>query len=479
MNPNTQLNLRRAWKTDIGRNDRRRINEDFCNVTEWNDESGMSVLTALVADGMGGMEAGDVASQAAGAVWQSVPPPVDVERTEVQIDWTLELAWLANDAIIDSIGTGKGGCTLTGATFVGARFVLAHVGDSRAYLVTADRECVQITKDHSLVAALVANGSMTAEEALTSPDRNQILRSLGAIRDRRTDYIEQVPTNDVYGDQRFGELQPGESLLLMSDGVWGEIAPHDFRQIIRTHIEPHALCDALIDAALETGGSDNASIVVIQRPSEPSASEVLRSPEPVNTIHEAVRESMLQPPKRSPNNKGRLLGACALGVGALLGAGLLLNRQDARNATTAAGQPLAPQAARCEDVRYNGPTTNWVDGCDGFVSWQVRGTGPTNLVVLGSLPVAETSFDGTATFGERVYLRKNRSISDEAFLQSITALVVNLKPMGVVVVTSPNPSSDETKFVDRLRTTVASTGIPLTIAGEQTASVGTDPIGVQ
>ncbi|HEY3365659.1 MAG TPA: protein phosphatase 2C domain-containing protein [Symbiobacteriaceae bacterium] len=249
--------------TIIGLNPDRLLNEDAygyqSRVVEAHERR-VRLLTACVADGMGGMDEGEDASRAAVDAFLAGYPPEHCHG-EAQADWTLEQAWSAAWAVGDAVND-KGGCTFTGVAFVGARCTLAHVGDSRAYLFSRGL-LTQLSRDHSLVAAMVASGVITAQEARTSPDRNKLLRSLGMLRRVDERYIEDLaPTTGA----RTLDLGPGDAVLLVSDGVWGELSDEQLLECVREAPEqPQRVVARLLDAVVAAGAPDNVTAVMIAR----------------------------------------------------------------------------------------------------------------------------------------------------------------------------------------------------------------------
>ena len=197
-----------------------------------------------VADGMGGHRGGDVASKLA----------LDTLKKVTRGSSALpEVVKEANQAVFrkaaaDRTLTGMG-TTLTAVLAEGEHLKLAHVGDSRAYLVR-DGELQQITKDHTLVERMVDEGRITREDAEIHPQRSILTRALGV-------------DEDVQIDQATIEARPGDRLLLCSDGLTGMVGEDRILEILSQHDDPQAASDALVDAANEAGGVDNVTAVVI------------------------------------------------------------------------------------------------------------------------------------------------------------------------------------------------------------------------
>lgn len=237
---------RYAARTDVGR--RREHNED-------------SVLAApplfVVADGVGGAEAGEIASQTAVEVLAGSIQQVIHADDEAVAQAELErLVHAANEQIVQQQATGNGtsnmATTLTAAVIWRPdRVLIAHVGDSRAYLVD-DVGITQLTDDHSIVGELIRTGEITSEQANRHPQRNVITRALGAEESVIVDIIGVTPT-------------PGAVLVLCSDGLTGHVDEDEIAAEIRVGGQDPALAaQALIDIANERGGSDNISVVIAQ-----------------------------------------------------------------------------------------------------------------------------------------------------------------------------------------------------------------------
>jgi PPM family protein phosphatase len=197
-----------------------------------------------VADGMGGAQAGEIASKlAASAVRGSDPGRLE------------ELIQEANRrvhqrSVEDAAASGMG-TTLTVAEIVGERVSIGHVGDSRAYLVR-DGSLEQLTQDHSLVAELVRSGKLTPEEAEQHPQRSVITRALG------TDPDVDVDTFAV-------EPRPGDLFLLCSDGLTSMVDDELIERLVdEKRGDLDGLVKALIRAANKGGGEDNITVVAFE-----------------------------------------------------------------------------------------------------------------------------------------------------------------------------------------------------------------------
>lgn len=200
-----------------------------------------------VADGLGGHQAGEVASSIAIDVLLDAAPraadPKALGRAVRQ----------ANAAVIEAAETGRGrsgmGTTLTAAMIEGTRVAVAHVGDSRAYLLHYG-ELTQITQDHSMVADLVRQGQLTAEESRNHPNRSVITRALGSDPNMLADAFEV-------------EAAPGDRLLLATDGLTSMVHDTEIERVLASETLAATAVDVLIDRALAAGGHDNITAIVV------------------------------------------------------------------------------------------------------------------------------------------------------------------------------------------------------------------------
>jgi len=227
---------------------------DVGRVRETNEDSlfcGESLF--VVADGMGGYAAGEVASQLAVQTvkgWRFPSGHLPVRAAVQELERSVHAA---NQAVYDRAlhdpATRGMGTTLTAALIVGGGAVIAHVGDSRAYLVKGG-EIEQVTQDHSVVGELVRSGGITRREAERHPYRNMLTRALGTSRHVDVDIV-RVP------------IAAGEGLLLCTDGLTTVLRDEEIAAIIARHVRPEAAVDELIAATNARGGPDNVSLILL------------------------------------------------------------------------------------------------------------------------------------------------------------------------------------------------------------------------
>jgi len=239
-------------QTDVGK--QRDHNEDKYLMLPMDAMSGLFV----VADGMGGQAAGEVASQLA----------VDEMRQSAQREWMqltpastpdnlrgLLHAWVqrANATIVAKAReqSSNMGSTLTAALIWNRQIYAANVGDSRTYLLRGG-ELYPLTWDHSLVASLLRAGLLEPEAVYDHPQRNEIFRSLGQQGELKIDVFEPI------------ELGAGDQVLLCSDGLWEMVRPPQLKEILTGVPDPAACCAELIRAANDKGGDDNITVVLIR-----------------------------------------------------------------------------------------------------------------------------------------------------------------------------------------------------------------------
>jgi serine/threonine protein phosphatase PrpC len=212
----------------------------------------------IVADGMGGHQFGEVASNAAirtvaGYILKKFHPhlfQVNAEPMEESFQEIMQAAVREAQRSIQKEAPGSG-TTLTAALVVGQQITVAHVGDSRAYFIYPDGRVDPITRDHSLVKRLEELGHITPEEAANYPHRNVLYRALGQ---------GEIMDPDIF---TVGFPQPGY-LLVCSDGLWGVITEQDLVRSINEATNLQRACQNLVNAANTAGGPDNISVILVQ-----------------------------------------------------------------------------------------------------------------------------------------------------------------------------------------------------------------------
>ena len=218
------------------------------NVREHNEDS-LTVLPPLfaVADGMGGHEAGEVASEI------TINTLNDLAPQSADAEALARAVVAANLNVIKAPSQGVGregmGTTLTAAILEKERLVIAQVGDSRAYLLH-NGSLQQLTRDHSLMADMIEAGQLTEVEARVHPNRSVITRAIGSDPHMQPDLYEL-------------NVETGDRLLLCSDGICGMIEDHEIASIMRQAPSAQSCADQLVEAALAAGGFDNATAVVV------------------------------------------------------------------------------------------------------------------------------------------------------------------------------------------------------------------------
>ena len=200
-----------------------------------------------VCDGMGGHAAGEVASSiAVETIGEKAPATADDTLLGAAVE-------SANIAIIEGAAEGKGkvgmGCTASAVLIEGNKMAVAHVGDSRVYLLRHGT-LVRVTHDHSYVEELVDSGQITADEARVHPSRSVITRALGS-------------DPDMYADHFSLEVNDGDRIIVCSDGLSSMITDASIEALAVSSVTPQQAADNLVSAALTAGGGDNVTVIVI------------------------------------------------------------------------------------------------------------------------------------------------------------------------------------------------------------------------
>ena len=200
-----------------------------------------------VCDGMGGHAAGEVASSIA---VETIAANAPLHADDVLLGAAVEAA---NAKVIEGAKTGKGkpgmGCTASCILVEKNKVAIAHVGDSRIYLLHAGA-LVRLTHDHSYVEELVDAGEITADEARVHPSRSIITRALGN-------------DPDMYADHFTLEVTTGDRIIICSDGLSSMVEDSEIEDIAVSCVDPQTAADNLVSAALAGGGHDNVTVVVV------------------------------------------------------------------------------------------------------------------------------------------------------------------------------------------------------------------------
>ncbi len=249
-----------GWMTDVGRV--RGHNEDAVFVFVGEQASSNAVPPFglfLLADGMGGHQAGEAASslsvrEASSHLVSQIYLPLlagtDRRADQPSLTETIrEAISRANRQVSQSLpGSGS---TLTCGMVLAGRLFLGHVGDSRAYLLRDGAPPKQLTQDHSLVKRLVEMGQLTEEEAAVHPQRNVLYRAIGQGGTLEIDILTHA-------------LHSGDRLFLCSDGLWGMVEEEALWKLIDEAQTPQEACVKMVEMANVAGGNDNISVILVE-----------------------------------------------------------------------------------------------------------------------------------------------------------------------------------------------------------------------
>ena len=261
-----------AMSSTVGISQHRYINEDSAGFNELGvqyQSRPQHLGFYCVADGMGGHELGERASQLAvlGALqaFRQITQEVPFDRLQHAMPgFGLAVGRAASEVVCSGAeqfpGGARMGTTFTGVLIINDELAVSHVGDSRAILIR-DGKATALTLDHSLVASLVRVGQMTEEEAAESEERNVLVRCVDA----------RVPMDETgfdslaavgYEDGRL-LLREGDTVVITSDGVWGVLNNERMIEIVGSHTGSQAIADGIVRSALESGSDDNSTALVV------------------------------------------------------------------------------------------------------------------------------------------------------------------------------------------------------------------------
>lgn len=237
-------------KTSKGRI--RDTNQDFYYIS-----SNIEYPLFIIADGMGGHKAGEVASRMAVEIISS---SLEKEIKNLNMDENYIInsirnsIWRANEEIYNTSLKREEcsgmGTTVTLAWDIKGKIYIGHVGDSRAYILRSNN-LYQITEDHSLVEELIKNGSISREEAKDHPQKNVITRAVGTSREIQADVIVK-------------ERSKGDILLLCTDGLTNMLNDDEIKELLLVNEDIQKACEYLVEKSNDKGGFDNISVVAIK-----------------------------------------------------------------------------------------------------------------------------------------------------------------------------------------------------------------------
>lgn len=220
----------------------RRYNEDsFASIPE--------LALWVVADGMGGHAAGDVASRIIVEEMASIGVPISAADQRARFGERLDRAHRRIRSYADENRLETVGATVAALMIYGTELTCAWAGDSRIYLLRKGR-LTSLSRDHSEVAAMLAEGTISETEARNSPRRNVITRAVGIGAEAQPELVT-------------GVAEPGDRFLLCSDGLTEHLDDEDLVRVLREGEAPDEVADALISRTLERGAKDNVTVVVI------------------------------------------------------------------------------------------------------------------------------------------------------------------------------------------------------------------------
>jgi serine/threonine protein phosphatase PrpC len=270
-----------GYQSDVGK--QRKLDEDSIIIVRtdavYESEKIQRALLVL-ADGMGGHNAGEIASFLAAKRVAEEMTRVILKKQQIS-DEKIEILLResirqANREICDYAERNpqhKGmGATLTAAIILGINVHIGHIGDSRAYIFNK-REIKQITKDHSLVQEMLDSGKITEEEARIHPQKNIITRSVGLREDVAVDTFKECIFEEDF-------------LLICCDGLTDVVSDEEIHAVVMHNDDPQKMCDILVQKANDKGGPDNISVIIAKSCESPSKMDALKSTEIRSNIRE-------------------------------------------------------------------------------------------------------------------------------------------------------------------------------------------------
>jgi PPM family protein phosphatase len=282
------LSQKQPWIVRAGgMSDKGRVRENNEDNLFYNEKQGIFI----VSDGMGGHQAGEVASRIVVSVLPGmieklaagigVPTQSKEPYQRVLRDAILQLSQDLRDKSKGQAGLQGMGATVVVAWVRDQRAHMAYMGDSRIYLLR-NGKLTQISNDHSVVALLVRHGQITEDEAKDHPARGRLSRYVGM-------------EGDTFSDQRTIVVYTGDRLLLCSDGLTGMVSDDDIEKVLKENQDPDKACKVLIDMANEAGGKDNITAIIINFEAPHGTQESQRVPEQRHTPDQPVAPQTSMP----------------------------------------------------------------------------------------------------------------------------------------------------------------------------------------
>ncbi|MDH6064611.1 PP2C family protein-serine/threonine phosphatase [Umezakia ovalisporum] len=247
-----------ASRSTVGLSTHRLHNEDNYGVRQQQLSDTETMIVGVIADGMGGMSQGELASKLAVQIVleESISP--NLKTPEQRNEWLIALFTKVNESVATYVQDG--GTTLSVILAMAQQLMIAHVGDSRIYLLRQG-EIRQLSEDHSLIAMLVASGQITLEESINHPDRNVLTKFLGAKQRLSDGYVQDLSRTN---QELAMKLENEDILLLCSDGVWDLVRENELLEIFNPHEDLQLSVDQSIEKVLQRGASDNATLLALK-----------------------------------------------------------------------------------------------------------------------------------------------------------------------------------------------------------------------
>jgi len=321
----------------VSKQGRRPYNEDYCTVHDYSLRRNAKYLCFMaMADGMGGHQAGDVASSVAAQMLEQNAGPTafesndDFELRSEQILWN---AFSAANSHIHDLGAANPehegmGTTLTCA-LIGFEYAhLAHVGDTRAYTIS-EAGIHQVTEDHSVVGKMVTEGLLTEHEARTHASRNILTRAVGPELNVEIDLLK-VP------------MQPGDIMFMCCDGLYSTVTAGDIYHVLASDPDLNSACGQLADLAIARGSDDNVSAIAWRMPqaAEMSAAGARRS-----ARHKPTPAASGSMPRWAVALLALLVLCAGFGIGWGIGAIFFSNKTPAKTTQTTAPWSTSPRVS--------------------------------------------------------------------------------------------------------------------------------------